>query len=169
MRYLQGDLLESDVDAMMHVANLYHTFGSGIAYSIRQKYPKAYKADCDTLYGASAKLGHFSKAEIEPNRWIYNLYAMNGIGNNGKPLDRNCSYDAIFNSVYKACEELIPQYDRVVEIGIPYLMGCCRAGGSWLIVDAILADIEEQLDNKVSFFVYQLENFETKAKSTQPV
>lgn len=168
MKYQNGDLLESNVDVMMHVANVYHTFGSGIAYTIRHKFPEAYKADCETEYGCDSKLGTFSKAEIAPNRYICNLYAMHGIGNSGNPLDRNCSYDSLYNAIYKACQELIPKYDKPVVIGIPYLMGCCRAGGSWLIVDSILACIEDEFPDKVSFTIFRLENGETKAKSTQP-
>lgn len=169
MKYITGDLLESDVDAMMHVANLFHTFGSGIAYSIKQKYPKAYDADCGTLYGCQAKLGNSSKAEIEPNRWVYNLYAMSGLGHTTRPLGRNCSYDAVYNSVYRACKELIWRYELPVRIGFPYLMGCCRAGGSWKIVEAILEDVEAQFDGEVSFFIYKLDGHETNAQSTQPI
>lgn len=166
MKYLTGDLLESDVDAMMHVANLYHTFGSGIASSIKKKWPAAYEADCATLYGCIAKLGNFSKAEVEPNRWVYNLYAMKGIGNTGRPLDRNCQYDCMYDAVYKACKELWPKYRLPVRIGFPYLMGCCRAGGSWKVVGAILEDLEDVFEGNVQFFVYKLEDGEAHATST---
>lgn len=169
MKYITGDLLESDVDVMMHVANLYHTFGSGIAHSIKKKFPEAYEADKGTLYGCEAKLGNYSRAEIAPNRWIYNLYGMNGIGNTGRPLDRNCSYDAIYNALYRSCKTLLHLYELPPRIGIPYLMGCCRAGGSWKIVEAIIEDIEEQFNGDVQFFIYKLDDAETTAQSTQPI
>lgn len=42
-----GDLLKAqDVDVIVHRANLFHTFGGGIARFIGKIWPEAYEADC---------------------------------------------------------------------------------------------------------------------------
>lgn len=167
MIYEIGDLLESDCDVLVHCANIYHTFGSGIAYFIKQKYPEAYQADLDTEHGCESKLGDYSKATIDKNRVLYNLYAMWGIGNDGHPLHRNLSYDHFYNGMYKICcdaglNKLLP-----IVIGVPKYIGCCRAGGNWVIVDTILQELEKEFEN-IEFHVYELENAELNAQSTIP-
>jgi hypothetical protein len=168
MKQFKGNLLDSDVDVMVHVCNLYHTFGSGIAYYIRKKYPNVYQADLDTEYDCESKLGTFSKDWIEDNRLIYNLYAMYGIGNDGSPLHRNLSYDHFYNGLYRICCDVKDTFKLIpIVIGVPKYIGCCRAGGSWDIVESILKDIESQYEG-IEFHVYELENGEMVAQSTNP-
>lgn len=172
MEYIKGDLLEGEWDVAMHCANLYCVMGSGIAYYLQKKWPEVLEADVDHRGGISEndvdwKLGTFSKAILDDDRVVYNLYGQNGVGNDGTPIGRNCSYDHLYNAIYRACEDATKLTDNV-RVGIPMGMASVRAGGSWIVVDAILADIEEQLP--VSFIVYDIENGELKVKpqSTQP-
>jgi len=167
MKNVKGDLLESDVDVMVHCCNLYHTFGSGIAYFISKKFKEAYDADLATVHGCDTKLGTFSKADIGGGQWIYNLYAMWGIGNNGNPMNRNLSYDHFYNGLYKICIDMIKNSIGTT-IGLPKYIGCCRAGGNWEIVNAMLQEIEKDFP-QLEFVVYELENGEMTATSTQPI
>lgn len=170
MLYKFGDLLEAeDIDAAVHCVNLYHTFGSGIALAIGRKYPEVYEADKLTPYDDETKLGYFSKAAIDGGKWIYNLYAMWGLGNNGHPLGRNLSYDHFYNGVYRICEDAedtLLLHDTI-KIGLAYGTGCVRAGGSWHVVESILWDIEAQFPH-IEFVIYELEEAETVAQSTVP-
>lgn len=160
MKYTTGDLLEGDWDCACHVANCYCIMGSGVAYSLANKWPIVFEEDFKTSnLSEEKKLGHFTCANVEPNRFVYNLYAQKGIGNDGTPLNRNCSYDELYNSLYRACEhmrEVFPLQDNI-RVGVPKYIGCCRAGGEWLIVDAILASIEETFP-EIFFIVYELKN-----------
>jgi O-acetyl-ADP-ribose deacetylase (regulator of RNase III) len=167
MKYFTGDLLEANVDVICHVANIYHTFGSGIAYFIRQTYPLAYEADLETENGCESKLGTFSSADVTPHLAIYNLYAMYGIGNNGHPLNRNLSYDHFYDAMYKVCEDIKASPIMTTIVGIPKYIGCCRAGGNWEIVNTMLQELEKQFSH-IEFHVYELENGEITAQSTQP-
>lgn len=166
MIYKKGDLLEGKWDVAMHCANLYCVMGSGIAYFLQKKWPEVLEADLDyqgelNVRDSDWKLGTFSKAILEDGRSVYNLYGQRGVGNDGTPIGRNCSYDHLYDAIYRACEDATKLTDNV-RVGIPMGMASVRAGGSWLIVDAILADIEEKLP--VTFIVYDIENGELKVK-----
>lgn len=171
MKYIKGDLLESrEWDAIYHCSNTEVTFGSGIAYSIKRKYPEAYQADIeydDQYTNRDDKLGKFSKAMIKDGRCIYNLYGQVGVGNDGTVVGRNCHYDHLYNAMYLACVDMcgLMGNDDKIEIGLPRL-GCGRAGGSWIIVSAMLVDLETIFP--ISFTVHEFGD-ETFTQSTLPL
>ena len=105
---------------------------------------------------------------ISDEQVFYNLYAMWGLGNDGTPGGRNLTYDHFYDGVIGIVEDARSSTDLdTIVIGLPYLAGCVRAGGSWGIVDAMLQDIENKYQF-VEFHVYELENAETIAHSTIP-
>jgi hypothetical protein len=168
MKHLKGDLIESDVDALVHCCNNHHVMGSGIAYFLAKKFPQVYEADLETERDCETKMGSFSKATISNNRLVYNLYAMWGIGNDGHPLNRNLSYDSFHNGLWNICEDLEHEIKlSPIVVGLPKYIGCCRAGGVWSIVEKIIEDIESKFE-RISFEIYELENGEMTAQSTSP-
>ncbi|KAG7346692.1 Zn peptidase [Nitzschia inconspicua] len=68
MKIVHGDLLSmaqrGDFDVIIHGCNCFNTMGAGIAKSIKQNFPSAYKADCQTREGNPDKLGTYSSAEV---------------------------------------------------------------------------------------------------------
>ena len=162
MKEIKGDLLEGDWDAAFHCANAYCTMGSGIAYFLRKKWPAIYEADLETEeLKPDEKLGWFTYAGVGNNQIVYNLYGQQGIGNDGTVLGRNCLYDYLYNAMYRACAHLCRFKDGVM-IGVPKYMGCCRAGGNWAIVSAMLQTLEEEFP--VEFIIYDIENGENDVK-----
>ncbi len=140
-----GDLLnEPDINVIAHQANLFHTFGGGIARVIKDKFPDAYAADCATLHGNTgdtSKLGTYSSAKVNDKLTILNCYSQTGMG----ATDRNTSYNDIL-IIFKTIESKVaawnaanPTDQRV--IGVPYKYGCGLAGGAWRIVLAILEEV----------------------------
>ena len=159
---INGDWFAGNWEVGVHVANLYHTFGSGIARSILQKFPKVYDKDIETRYGDVSKLGSYSCCVLDDSRWVCNLYAMERIGNNGDPLDRNLKYDHFYDGFYKICSDAAEKGKKI--IGVPYLIGCCRAGGNWNIVNQIMIEIVTEFDLELQ--IYKIENNEKSATST---
>jgi O-acetyl-ADP-ribose deacetylase (regulator of RNase III) len=168
MKYKKGNLLDGDWDVAMHCANIECVMGSGIAYYLKEKWPEVYQADLDyhdNLMGSSMiaqksdKLGRSSVAILPDNRLVINLYGQVGIGNDGHPLNRNCRYDYLYDAIYRACDRLC-KLESPFTIGIPYGMASVRAGGSWIIVEAILKDIESKFP--VEFIIYDIDNGEMK-------
>lgn len=135
IEHREGNLLDhSDLTHIIHQANLYCTFGSGLASAIKRKYPEAYRADLATVRGDLTKLGSWSTAETTDKKWIINLYSQIGISH----VDRTTSYDALVKGL-TLLEQMLR--DPGVKIGVPYRLGCGLANGSWTIVEAILTDI----------------------------
>lgn len=172
MTHRRGDLLEGEWDCALHCANTHTTMGSGIAYYLKNKWQEVYHADLDHNVGFEhphEKLGEFSKAVIPDGRWVYNLYGQVGIGNDGSVLGRNCQYDYLYNAMFLACQDmckLMGDEDNKIKIGVPKNMACCRAGGSWVIVNAMLQDLEEMFP--IEFIVYEFGD-EKIAHSTHPI
>lgn len=152
MKTIHGDLLEGDWDVAMHCANPHQVMGSGVAYFLKKKWPEVFQADLDYDVPPDEKLGNWSCAALPDKRRVVNLYGQVGVGNNGNPLDRNCRYDYLYDAIYLSCEALT-FLESDIKIGIPYKMASDRAGGSWIIVEAILKDIEEKFP--VEFVVYR--------------
>jgi O-acetyl-ADP-ribose deacetylase (regulator of RNase III) len=138
-----GNLLTAtDVDVIVHQANLFHTFGAGIAAIIRKMYPEAYAADCQTVKGDPKRLGTYSHARcIDAGgkvRTIVNLYSQSGLGGQ----DRQTSYDAMVVGMTALRDKLeASQAGRKFVVGMPYRIGSGLANGSWPVVRAIIEDV----------------------------
>lgn len=158
MKTIKGDIFNGEWDGLCHCCNLHKTWGAGIVVPLKKKYPSAYKADLDSPDGDD-KLGHFSYAAQLDGRVIFNLYGQVGIGNNGDPLNRNCQYDFIFNSLLRVCQ-MITRVKKDRDKEYPFILalpkiGCGLAGGEWIIVEAIIKSIEQKFPN-IQFDIYEL-------------
>lgn len=132
-----GDLLiQPDLTHLVHQANLYHTFGAGIALAIKKKYPEAYRADCLTTKGDKSKLGSWSVGKPASGPYVLNLYSQVGIGSK----DRQTSYDALDTGL-RSIELALRSTDEEVVLGMPHCLGCGLANGRWPVVQAIVSDV----------------------------
>jgi len=127
---------------MVHGANCFHTMGGGIAKIVKEKYPKAYEADCATPKGDINKLGtySFAKVDLKRNRYIANLYTQFTYGQNHFG-DRELSYDALYNSFQKLLKDI--ENSEIETVLIPYGIGCGLAKGNFKIVEIILDELTE--------------------------
>lgn len=126
-----GNLLEeNDLTHIAHQANLYHSFGAGLAAAIRTRYPYALEADQQTPYGDAAKLGTYSRGDGgcgDPT--VVNLYAQRG---------EKTDYKALRAAVTSLEKDLRRHAGSALRLGIPYRLGCGLGGGSWPKVYGIL-------------------------------
>ncbi len=157
MKRIYGDIFKGKWDVLAHCVNLHHVWGAGIVVPIKRLYPEAFGADLDTKKSDSDKLGSFSFADCGDKR-IYNLYAQIGIGNDGKPLNRNCRYDCLFDSLYLACQDIVNNplssvEDRKTVFAVP-MIGAGLAGGNARIVEAIFETVEDCFSEKIEFHRY---------------
>lgn len=157
MKTITKDILESDEwDVLLHCSNLYCTFGAGIAYHIKHKYPEMYRADCDTKSGDVSKLGYYTRAKLNDGRIGGNLYGM--IPNDYHVLSdvtKSLSYDALDSALFNFLTDHEPS-EGVVRVGVPYLIGCGLAGGNWTIVESILKANEDHFNGKFEIIVHKL-------------
>lgn len=139
MKILHGDLIElakaGEFDVIIQGCNCQCRMGRGIALTIKQQFPEAYAADCQTKIGDRNKLGTFTTAHID--RDGYNFTIVNGYTQfNWQGEGVLADYDAI-RSVFKQVKK---QFGGQ-RIGYPKL-GAGLAKGDWEIISQ---KIEEEL------------------------
>ncbi len=132
-KIVQGDVLDAlengDVDTVLHVVNCQGVMGSGIALQIKKRFPEAYEKYKQVELYQGLTLGGTSG-----NDDIVNLHAQDYYGRGKRHLN------------YGALAQCLSKVKAIKTIGIPYLIGCDRAGGDWEVVkemiDFILKDYE---------------------------
>lgn len=141
MKVVNGDLIamaeSGDFDVIVHGCNCLCSMGSGIARTIRDKYPQVYAADKKTEKGDRNKLGNYSLSLIKSDKTfvVVNAYTQFDYSRTKICVD----YDAV-RSVFKK----IRKDFSGMRIGYP-LIGAGLAGGDWSILEKI---IEEELQGE---------------------
>lgn len=149
LQILEGDLLQSDVQVIIHQCNCFHTFGGGIAKKIKQKYPTAFEADLKTKFGDKDKLGTFSYS-TQNGKTIVNLYSQYRYGMDKVYTDYQSLEQGLYDVFYWC------KLNKLNKIGIPYLIGCGLAGGDEKIVMKICERISKQFGD-IKLRIYRLE------------
>ena len=134
MKHIKGSIIDhaEGINFIIHQANCQCTMGSGVAASLRAKWPKVYEADCNAARIKKNILGEFSFAKVEetPPLYVINIYGQDYYGESKRHTD----YNAIVASLEKL-NILLTNYEKTVAnrpvIGVPMKMGCDRAGGNW--------------------------------------
>ncbi len=139
MNTLRGDLIElakaGAFDVIIQGCNCQCRMGRGIALTIKEQFPEAYAADCQTETGDRGKLGNFTSVQIDRDGFkftIVNGYTQFDWQGEGVLAD----YSAI-RSVFRQ----VKQQFGGKRIGYPKI-GAGLARGDWAIIYQI---IEEEL------------------------
>ena len=141
IQVVEGNLLESDVDIIVHQVNCHGVMGAGIAKQIREKFPNTYlhyhrlcqNSDPMNLIGHNL----YTPESLNGKRIIIaNIFGQNGFGANRQHTDYE-ALDSCFALLASAANDLkargLPN-----TIGLPYNIGCGLGGGDWKIVSNIL-------------------------------
>lgn len=152
LKIIHGDLiklaLSGDFDVIVHGCNCFNTMGAGIAKTIKQTFPEAYRADLNTAKGSKSKLGTYTKA-ICNNVTIINAYTQHGYwGKNNPDLFE-------YNVFSKILKSLKTEFTGK-RFGFP-LIGCGLAGGN---EDQIIGMLETELADTedVTLVLFQPQN-----------
>ncbi|GAB6429216.1 hypothetical protein bcgnr5378_28220 [Bacillus cereus] len=155
---IEQDLLLSDCEIICHQANCEMVMGSGIAKSIKEKYPLAYEADRNFELKGNARFGQFSFAK-QDKTYIVNLYGQLRYRRKGEPPSRKTSYLMLSKAIHKMLVK-IKEWERVegreLKLGMPYNIGCGRAGGDWHVVVALIEELSYL--HKKDIYLYKLSN-----------
>jgi len=146
LKELTGDLLKyaktGQFDVIIHGCNCFHTMGAGIAKQIKEQFPNAYAADCETKR-SSKKLGSFSAAKVKNDvggeLFIVNAYTQ---FEPNPPVD----YEAIASAF-----KLVKKQFSGMRIGYP-MIGAGLAGGDWEKISAIIDTELEGEDHSVVIY-----------------
>lgn len=149
MKIIQGNLItlakQNYFDVIVHGCNCFGTMGAGIAKAIKQEFPEAYEADCQTPKGDKNKLGTISYAKIDRdgmNLTVVNGYTQFNYYGAGTLVDYN-AVASVFSSIKK-------QFSGQ-KIGYPKI-GAGLAKGDWQIISSIIDRELEQEDSTLVEF-----------------
>lgn len=145
--YVNGDLLDSNEVLIAHGCNAMGVMGSGIAKSIREKYPvvftryrELFEHYCVFNSNTHIPLGMTQYVDVE-NRTVINVITQETYGSNFAHY-KFVSYDAIHNA-FKQINKTMDD-KNINQIGIPKI-GAGLGGGDWGVISAI---IESCMPNK---------------------
>ena len=148
VKEIKGDLLKADVHVICHQVNCQGKMNSGIAKSIREKYPQVYH-DYGMLCAVTQPeklLGEVQPVFIEDdNLIVVNMFSQLNYGYDGR---RYTSYDAIW-SCFNKINSYIPK-DKI--IGFPARIGCVRGGANWEVVKKMIEEVFKERE----VYIYDL-------------
>ena len=165
MHHEIGNLLKSNCDYICHQVNCQGKMGSGIAKSIREKWPvvyNEYKAKYDNTTNnillncssfefvpdvSEVLLGDTQLVFVGDNKTVINMFAQQHYGYDGR---RYTSYDAFWSCLGKI-KDIVPKGSK---IGFPAYIGCGLGGANWEVISTM---IKEVLSKDYEVYIYFLE------------
>lgn len=150
----KGDLLKSDANIICHQVNCQGAMNSGVARSVRIKWPKVYteyKEKCNNA-APNTLLGSTQFVIINEYTIVANMFAQLNYGYDGRCYT---SYDAFCScllEIKKAAEEYEKLNNEFCEIAFPKNIGCCRGGANWNIIYKMIEEVLGDLE----VYIYEL-------------
>lgn len=136
--HIIGNLLDSQMDYICHQVNCQGKMGSGIAKSIREKWPIVYARYMEWYHGHyyhnKIILGDIQLVQVSDKQVVINMAAQDKYGYDGK---RYTDYEA-FYSCLEAIKKNVPMGSS---IGFPYKIGCVRGGANWNIIKTMIIEV----------------------------
>lgn len=159
IKYIHGDLLDTDAGFIVQQVNCRGVMGSGVAAQIKRKYPRVfefYKKACDAFGSDLLDQYQFVRDE-QTGVIILNLFAQDGYGRD--PNIVYTRYDSFEKALTGAREVILDPYRHRVwggqpprnnRIAIPYKIGCGLGNGDWdgvilPMIERILSDFEVEI------------------------
>ena len=160
MHHVIGDLLTSDCDYICHQVNCQGKMNSGIAKSIREKWPIVYKNYMEkyntmndvvlSTYGgyeggspdvSEVLLGDIQLVGLwddyyatDFHQTVINMFAQQYYGYDGR---RYTSYDAFWSCLGEIKKYIIPGKT----IAFPARIGCVRGGANWNVILTMISEV----------------------------
>ena len=153
IKIIDGNLLDfpNGINYIAHSCNTQNIMGGGIAKQIKDRYPTAYQADCFAMYEDDNVLGEYSfaVADATQTKGIYNMYTQDKIGG-----ARAVNYEAFYVALTKVANTIEWEDDtdeKTSVFGLPWMISCGLAGGSWNVIFSIINDI--LIDRKFKTYI----------------
>lgn len=141
-----GDVLQADVNIIVHQVNCMGVMGSGIAKQIRDKYPKVYKEYAEKCQKMAKyrrlMLGDVLYTQIAPDKFVASIFGQLTYGWVGQYTNISALRMGLLN--LKTYAE-----QNNYSIAFPYGIGCGRGGADWNVVNKIIEDIFHDMDVEI--------------------
>lgn len=149
VKYVNGNIFDTDCDIICHQTNCQGVMGHGIALQVKERYPNVYERykmcceqteDKEDLLGTVLYLETFDKKD----RCIANIF---GQLNYGEGLQTN------YGKLAKGFDD-IAEFAKEwnYSVAIPYKIGCGLAHGNWEVVKELIESIFADVDCTVYRF-----------------
>lgn len=152
IKIINGNLLDSTADVILHQVNCQGKMNSGVAKAIREKWPEVFIKYSEFCSSGNAKLGKCLPVKISDKRVVVNMFSQENYGYDKKLYT---SYDAV-----NTCLANLKNYmviNGFKSLSLPYNMCCCRGGGDWDVIMALL-NANFRNSNDISIEIYRLDN-----------
>lgn len=152
MKFIEGDITETELVHIAHGCNALGVMGAGVALAIARKWPEVYqdyKYELENEFTTpESALGETIVSEtVDGDHVIHNLITQVNTSATG---DKVARYTAVVKSLQIVIDYNLERGDA---IAIPAI-GCGLGGLKWSIVRELLEELEE--DSGVEFHVYYL-------------
>jgi O-acetyl-ADP-ribose deacetylase (regulator of RNase III) len=131
--YKKGDVTEASEGVIVHGCNALGVMGSGVAKTIREKFPEAYKSYREEHENFGLKLGSVYDGGMTNGKRILNAITQGGYGTDKRQVN--------YESIYKCFEtiNIEAKAQKVTEIAMPRI-GAGLGGGNWRIIETIIEE-----------------------------
>ena len=151
IKNIDGNLLDTDAELILHQVNCQGKMNSGVAKAIREKWPVVFDEYCKLCSSPFLKLGMCQPVSISDTQKVINMFSQDKYGYDGEMYT---SYDAV-NKCFKYTKGYM-QSNGFKRIAIPYKMCSCRGGANWDVIMALLkANFE---DSDITIEIWKLDN-----------
>lgn len=130
IEYRKGDLLDSGLKFIAHGCNAQRQMGSGIAWSIRCKWPEVF----EVYRKSDMTMGNVLLTHTNAGIIVLNCITQEFFGRD--PDVRYVSYDAIADCV-KKIDNYFAVSKTIHEVGFPKI-GAGLANGDWSVIEKII-------------------------------
>ena len=148
-----GNLMDSTADIIVHQVNASGGFGSGVAKSVRDTFPRVYEQYRKAVESGLMKLGMCQVVKTNPgkedNRLVANLCGQEKYGYDRK---RYTNYEGI----YVALEKL-SQYcteNNIKSVAFPWKMSSERGGADWMVIVTMIESVFKDKDIIIEYWKY---------------
>lgn len=130
--------MQATEDIIGHQVNCQGAMNSGVAKSIRETFPRAYKEyrELTTSLNGVEDTRKSLLGEIQYVRtygkWIANLFGQYAYGYDQKQYTSPAHLYRCFKELREKAEE------RNMSVALPYMIGCYRGGADWKEVEGLL-------------------------------
>lgn len=150
IKIIDGNLLDTNADLILHQVNCQGAMNSGVAKAIREKWPvvfEVYRAFCNS---EGQRLGVCLPVKINDTQRVINMFSQDKYGYDGEMYT---SYDAV-NTCLRKTREYCDK-NNLKTISLPYKMCCCRGGANWDVIMALIKANFESSD--ITIEIYRLD------------
>lgn len=161
-KIIEGSIVDSTADIIVHQVNCQFVMGSGVAKALRDRFKNLYPAylsmqDKRHVAITSEYLGKIQLVTVSPDntdnyKIVCNLFGQDRYGYDGQQYT---NYNAIECGLYALKREILFGEAKYTEsISFPWNMGSARGGGDWNIIKAIIEKVFDDVDIDIIYYKY---------------